>query len=112
MVFPPRLSSQQTRCGMSSFGSARDASRANLLLARLPEAEIGRLLERLEHVRLPLRTVVADPGEASRYAYFPLSSVFSSIIPLTDGSAIEVATIGNEGMVGIDLLSDLPTSVY
>ena len=35
------------------------------------------------------------------YAYFPTGAVLSALTVMQDGNAIEVATIGNEGLVGI-----------
>ena len=34
------------------------------------------------------------------YAYFPIHAVTSSLTVMSDGDAIEVATVGNEGVVG------------
>jgi hypothetical protein len=34
------------------------------------------------------------------YAYFPVGAVLSALTVMQDGNAIEVATIGNEGLVG------------
>jgi len=46
------------------------------------------------------------------HALFPISSMWSSIIVLSDGGAIEAATIGNEGMVGVGLLINECASPY
>jgi CRP-like cAMP-binding protein len=97
---------------MSQSEQTQSPNFGNQLLALLPKAELDRLLERAEQVRLPIKTVVAEAGEPTRQVYFPISAVMSSIIPLRDGSAIEVATVGNEGVTGIDLLTDRPVSVY
>lgn len=40
---------------------------------------------------------------SSPYVYFPINSVSSLAVTLADGSTIEVATVGNEGMVGLPL---------
>jgi Cyclic nucleotide-binding domain len=37
----------------------------------------------------------------SRLVYFPLDAVVSIVSTLADGSTLEVATIGNEGVVGL-----------
>ncbi|MBA3314265.1 MAG: Crp/Fnr family transcriptional regulator [Planctomycetota bacterium] len=91
---------------------SQSARPGNQLLDLLSEADLARLLQRAERVTVPLRTLVTEAGEPSREVHFPLTSVFSSLIPLRDGSTIEVATVGNEGMTGIDLLTDKPASVY
>ncbi len=72
----------------------------NRLLARLPEAEYRRLLPLLQPVRLPDRTNLYEPRGAIDYAYFPCGAVVSALTVMRDGNVIEVATIGNEGLVG------------
>jgi CRP-like cAMP-binding protein len=53
--------------------------------------------------RIPLRPhdMLQAVGRPMRKAFFPLSGVISLMTPLGDGSAIETATVGNEGMVGV-----------
>lgn len=84
----------------------------NKLLDRLPGQDRARLLERAERVTVPLHEVAGEPGEAAPYAHFPLTCVYSSIVLMRDGSAIEAATIGNEGVVPLGLLADERTHVY
>jgi CRP-like cAMP-binding protein len=80
------------------------------LLARLPRAESDRLSAQLKLVPLEFREVLYEAGSAIKYVYFPLSGVVSSIAIMLDGRAIEVATIGKEGMVGIFSLVGVETS--
>lgn len=84
----------------------------NRLLDMMSEADADRVLKRSERVHQPLRTIVAEMGEAPPFAIFPLTSVVSVTIPLHDGSAIEAGSIGNEGMSGIDLQTRRPLCVY
>lgn len=84
----------------------------NYLLDLLPEHDLARLLEKAERITLHLHDHICEPGEEIRTANFPISSVFSSIVPLMDGSVVEAATIGNEGMVGFDLLASRRAAVY
>ena len=72
----------------------------NRLLARLPEADYQRLLPLLEPVALSYGQVLYEPGGPIEYVYFPTGAVLSALTMMQDGNAIEVATIGNEGMVG------------
>src|SRR4051794_34635524 len=76
------------------------AAPRNRLLARLPEAEYRRLLPSLQPVRLEVDQVLYQPRGEIDYAYFPSNSVLSALTVMRDGNAIEVATIGNEGLVG------------
>ncbi|HZB00799.1 MAG TPA: Crp/Fnr family transcriptional regulator [Actinomycetota bacterium] len=55
--------------------------------------------------RIPIEPhdVFMRPGDAMRSVYFPLRGVVSLMTPMEDGSAVETATVGNEGMVGIQV---------
>src|SRR5580693_7965323 len=80
------------------------AARGNRLLARLPPAEYQRLLPRLQLVPLAFKQVIYEARSPIDYAYFPNRGVISALTVMEDGRAIEVATIGEEGMVGLPLL--------
>src|SRR3954471_9919467 len=72
----------------------------NRLLARLPEAEYRRLTPLLQPVELEADQILYEPRGAIEYAYFPAGVVFSALTVMRDGNAIEVATVGREGLVG------------
>jgi CRP-like cAMP-binding protein len=55
----------------------------------------------MERIPLEPHDMLQAVGRPMRKAYFPLSGVISLMTPLGDGSAIETATVGNEGMVGV-----------
>ena len=76
------------------------AMRGNRLLDRLPEAEYHRLLPLLKPVKLAFEQVLYELRGPIDYAYFPTGAVTSALTVMQDGSAIEVATVGNEGLVG------------
>ncbi len=76
----------------------------NRLLTRLPADEYQRLLPRLQLVPLALKHVLYEARSSIDYAYFPNRGVVSALTVMEDGRAIEVATIGDEGMVGLPLL--------
>ena len=76
----------------------------NLLLAALPQADRDRLLPILEIVPLKLKGFLHRPGEAIEHVYFPAGGFCSVVTVLEDGSMVEVATIGREGMVGISAM--------
>ncbi|HVC03842.1 MAG TPA: Crp/Fnr family transcriptional regulator [Candidatus Acidoferrales bacterium] len=54
---------------------------------------------------LVVKTVLFDPGQVIRSVYFPIDGVISLVTPLADGNIVEVATIGNEGLVGVPLVA-------
>src|SRR3954452_19354840 len=72
----------------------------NRFLARLPEAEYRRLLPLLEPVTLEADRMLYEARGPIDYAYFPSGSVLSALTVMRDGNAIEVATVGKEGLVG------------
>lgn len=76
----------------------------NKLLAALPSSEYQRLLPHLETVPLPYKQTLYQPNEPIQHVYFPNRGVISLINVMEDGGAIEVATIGNEGMIGVPVL--------
>jgi CRP-like cAMP-binding protein len=76
------------------------AAPRNRFLARLPEAEYRRLLPLLQPVNLEVRRILYEPRGAVDFAYFPEGAVLSALTVMRDGNAIEVATVGNEGIVG------------
>ncbi len=76
----------------------------NHLLARLPKKEYDRLLPNLRLIHLETKSIFNEPRSPIMDVYFPLRGVISSVTVMEDGSSIEVATIGNEGMVGISAM--------
>jgi CRP-like cAMP-binding protein len=76
----------------------------NRLLAALTghaPADAAWLAARLESVPLEVGQVVVAAGEPFRHVYFPETAVFSVISRMADGGAVEVGTVGHEGMVGV-----------
>ena len=78
----------------------------NRLLAALPPADYKRIAALLEVVSPKLKTVLHKPGEPIRHVYFPGTGFCSILTVLQDGNMVEVATIGNEGMIGASLVFD------
>lgn len=73
----------------------------NLLLASLPPDDYAAIRPSLEIVALEPQGVLHNPGEASKYVYFPRSGFMSVAVALRNGSMVEVAPIGREGLAGI-----------
>jgi len=83
----------------------QDGSRVNRILEALPAEERLRLAGQLTPVELPIKTVLFEPGQEIEAVYFPVDGVVSLVTALDDGAIVEVATVGNEGIVGVPLLS-------
>ena len=73
----------------------------NRLLDRLPNGERTELVSMMNLVPITPHDVIQVAGEQLRSVYFPVSGVISLMTPLQDGTSIETATVGNEGMVGV-----------
>jgi CRP-like cAMP-binding protein len=70
----------------------------NLLLGGLPTSLVAELMRDGEIVPLELKRILHEPDEPASHVYFPLSGVISLLTVLDDGSAVEIATVGSEGM--------------
>jgi CRP-like cAMP-binding protein len=83
---------------------SNDHRAGNLLLARLPASERERLINRMRPVTLEFKKVVYHNRASIEYVYFMSSGAASAMTVMENGSAIEVATIGYEGLVGHSIL--------
>ena len=75
----------------------------NRLLGALPPDEYRRLAARLEPVELEARHMFFDVDEPISHVWFPEDCVGSVLGLGADGAAVETATIGAEGMVGLPI---------
>jgi CRP-like cAMP-binding protein len=73
----------------------------NRLLASLPPDEYQRVSSELTWRPLKVRQVLHKHGEPIGEIYFPGRSVCSITNVMEDGNAVEVATVGREGLIGI-----------
>jgi len=76
----------------------------NHLLAALAEDDARKLEPWLELVSLPRGEILARAGQPFEYAYFPLNGMISVVALVSEGLGAEVATVGNEGMMGLPIL--------
>ncbi len=90
---------------MATNGSPQASTGANHLLQSLPAAERDELMAHMRPTHLTVKTVLFDPGQLITSVYFPIDGVVSLVTPLADGNIVEVATIGNEGLVGVPLVA-------
>jgi len=81
-----------------------DSTACNLLLARLPNSECERLTDRMRPVSLEFKQVLYKTRTPIEHVYFLSRGAASALTVMQNGSAIEVATIGNEGVVGHSIL--------
>jgi CRP-like cAMP-binding protein len=79
-----------------------DGRPKNRLLAALPDEDFRRLLPDLKTIPIRTRQVLHQQGELIRQVYFPNGGVCSITTVLSDGMTVEAATVGDEGMLGIE----------
>ena len=81
----------------------------NRILAALAAKEFARLRPHLTTVTLEQRHPAWQPNEPFREVYFPLDAVVS-VLAVAGRGVVEVATIGNEGVVGLPAFLGAETS--
>lgn len=77
---------------------------SNLLLAALPDVDYLRLESHLEPFALTGGQILSEPGEPITHVFFPTAGIVSVVVELENETSLEIAIIGNEGMVGTSLL--------
>jgi CRP-like cAMP-binding protein len=82
----------------------------NKLLAALPSEEYRHILPFLELTSFSFGETLYESSERPGYAYFPITSVVSLIYTMKDGVSVEMGMVGNEGLIGISLLTGGETS--
>jgi CRP-like cAMP-binding protein len=73
---------------------------SNKLLLTLPPVDHERIARHLSIVPLKVKQVLYKQGEIIRDVYFPGGGACSVTKTMEDGSTAEIATVGNEGMLG------------
>ena len=73
----------------------------NRLIDSLPPADLGLVSPHLTLVDLERGRLLYDPGDPIDTVYFPHDGVISLMTLMENGAAIESATIGREGALGL-----------
>lgn len=87
----------------ADLGTVASSSQRNQILASLPPGDLARLEPHLDRVKLGVRDLLFDVNQVIDFVYFPESCVASIIGVMADGSAVETATVGDEGMIGLPI---------
>jgi len=90
----------------------RDNFDQNHLLTSLLEAGCEGLLSHLERVPMTYRDVLCEAGNGLVHVYFPTTAVVSLFSVMEDGASDEIASVGNEGIIGVPLILGAKTSPY
>lgn len=86
--------------------------RQNLLLGALDEKDLAFLAPYLTRVPLEAGNLIAEFGKPITDVCFPECGVTSIADVRTDGSRIEIAVIGREGVTNLQLLLDSPVASH
>jgi CRP-like cAMP-binding protein len=79
-----------------------DGRPKNRLLAALPTDDFDRVRPLLKTIPLRVKQVLQKSGEPLRAVYFLNGGVASITTALSDGTTVEAATVGDEGMLGVE----------
>jgi CRP-like cAMP-binding protein len=72
----------------------------NKLLSSLPRDQMELLAPHMMTKQLAQGVMLLEAGEEFDHVYFPHSGMLSLLVVMRDGKALEVATVGREGVVG------------
>jgi CRP-like cAMP-binding protein len=72
----------------------------NLILSKVSPADLHELRRHLNIVELKFGQILAESRGIVHKVYFPHGGIISSVVELTDGSAIETGMIGKDGLFG------------
>ena len=75
--------------------------RDNRLLAALPSEMLNLMGHDLRQISLAQHHAIYEPGAPIDEIYFPQSGMISLLVVAKDGGAVETATIGREGAIGL-----------
>ena len=77
------------------------AARSNRLLNALPRDDYKRLDGQLRPRQVAQRQGLGESGQLITEVHFPVDAVVSILTRMDEGPSVEIATIGNEGVVGL-----------
>ncbi len=86
-----------------TLGEVRNCG--NRLLNKLTNEQLQVLLPRLEKVHHKIRDVIHERHQPIRYVHFPGNAILSNLLYMEGGTAVEVGTVGNEGISSVELLA-------
>jgi CRP-like cAMP-binding protein len=79
-------------------------ARNNLLFQCIPFADFSKLVPHMQIREVEAKEVLHQVGEPIRYIYFPISALMSMLMATSDGSTVELTTVGREGFTGMSAL--------
>jgi len=92
--------------------AATSRPQQNDILARIPVAELGAIMEHAAEIDCTSRQVMFEAGDTIERVYFPLSGMASLVVVLENGTTVEAMTAGCEGFIGVPLINGVTTERY
>ncbi|HEX2053205.1 MAG TPA: Crp/Fnr family transcriptional regulator [Actinomycetota bacterium] len=83
----------------------------NFMLLPLPGEQLRRVLDVGEVVRVTSLEPAFAAGEPVAHVHFPLTAIFSLVARVDGHKTVEVATVGNEGLVGLSVFLGASTTL-
>ncbi|MDM0035719.1 Crp/Fnr family transcriptional regulator [Variovorax sp. J22P271] len=75
----------------------------NQLIELLSRGDRRKLISAGDTFELNLSDVLSEPGDVTRYAYFPIDGFVSLLKTIENRPGLEVGMVGREGMVGVQV---------
>jgi CRP-like cAMP-binding protein len=83
---------------------------ANDLLAAIPSGERDSLIAAAEYVGLERRHLLQEAEAPVRHVWFIVDGIASILSVMADGTGVETATIGRDGLIGMQAFHDVERS--
>src|SRR5690349_5492955 len=96
------LAHKPSRRSLLPARASGDARPKNRILAALPPDDYRRLLPHLTTVPLHAKQVLRKRDEPIEQVFFPEGGVCSIVGVVRNGALVECATVGDEGVIGIE----------
>lgn len=84
----------------------------NLLIHALPATARAEVLSRADAVELAPDQILHDAGQPIELAYFPHTAIVALLGVLDGAHTVEMATLGNDGMVGLPPYLGVETATF
>ncbi len=91
---------------------AQERPFGNLFLDSLEPAVAARVRPDLERVTLRTRDSLAEAGDGTAFAVFPIGSIVSIVAAFADGATIEITVVGRDGFFGLPLVLGDPLNSH
>lgn len=87
------------------------ATLENWFIASLDEDDAVALRPLLRRVSVTMDQIVVDQGAVVEHVHFPIDAQFANLIRFPDGSTVETAVVGSEGLTGLaPFMADRPSA--